>query len=138
MLFLHVWGGNREIQSGVLDQLRQAGCYVLNFNQRGFGESTGKRSLAKWGQGTSILANYLIDKGFKLWICGLSTGGAMSIDAMTLNQRIKGGNIMSPFASIDQLFKDKPELKDGLRSILGPFTDDTSRPQRSSCHYSRS
>lgn len=123
ILYLHGWGGDREVQSVLLNNLCEAGYYVLNFNQRGFLPSTGKRSLAKWHKDASILVEYLIDKGFRVWLCGLSTGGTMGISTMTLNEHVFGGIIISPFASIDQLFKDKPELQNRLYKIFGSFTE---------------
>jgi uncharacterized protein len=123
ILYLHGWGGNRETQAGLLDQLCEEGFYVLNFTQRGFDESTGKRCLAKWHLDASYIANYLIQMGLNVWICGLSTGGAMAISTMNVNEKIVGGIIISPFASLNQLFKDKPERRDRLQEIFGPFTE---------------
>jgi hypothetical protein len=123
ILYLHGWGGNRETQGGLLDQICEEGFYVLNFTQRGFDESTGKRCLAKWHLDASYLADYLIKMGLNVWICGLSTGGTMAISTMCVNERILGGIIISPFASLDQLFMDKPERRDRLQEIFGPFTE---------------
>ena len=124
ILYLHGWGGNRETQGGLLDKICEAGFYVLNFTQRGFDESTGKRCLAKWHLDASNLADCLIKMGLNVWICGVSTGGTMAISTMSVNERIVGGIIISPFASLDQLFKDKPERRDRLHRIFGPFTEE--------------
>ena len=127
ILYLHGWGGNRETQAGLLDQLCEEGFYVLNFTQRGFDESTGKKCLNKWHLDASYLADYLIKMDLKVWICGLSTGGTMAISTLNVNERIVGGIIISPFASLDQLFKDKPERRESLRDIFGPFTEQDFR-----------
>jgi len=124
ILYLHGWGGDREIQSGLLDELCLSGFYVLNFNQRGFNPSTGKRSLARWHRDASLMTDYLADHGLRVWICGLSTGGTMAVSTMAINKRLAGGIIMSPFASLNQLFDDKPELRDRLHGIFGQFTED--------------
>lgn len=124
ILYLHGWGGDREVQSGLLDNLCVAGFYVLNFSQRGFSPSTGKRSLSRWHTDASIMANYLRSQGLRVWICGLSTGGAMAVSTMSIDKEIIGGIIMSPFASLDQLFIDKPALKDRLNRIFGQLTEE--------------
>ncbi|MDQ1279350.1 MAG: uncharacterized protein QG670_612 [Thermoproteota archaeon] len=127
ILYLHGWGGNRETQSSLLDQICETGFYVLSFSQRGFDDSTGRRCLANWSLDTSYLADYLIEKGLNVWICGLSTGGTMAISAMVINERIIGGIIISPFASLDQLFKDKPERRNRLQRIFSPFAEEDFR-----------
>ncbi|MCJ7609849.1 alpha/beta hydrolase [Candidatus Bathyarchaeota archaeon] len=127
ILYLHGWGGDMEVQSGLLDELCLSGFYVLNFNQRGFNTSTGKRSLTSWHLDASLLTNYLADHGLRVWICGLSTGGTMAISTMDINKRLAGGIIMSPFASLNQLFEDKPELRDRLHGIFGQFTESDYR-----------
>jgi pimeloyl-ACP methyl ester carboxylesterase len=123
VLYLHGWGGDREAQSALLDGLCLSGFYVLNFNQRGFSPSTGKRSLGRWHRDASLLADYLADHGLRVWICGLSTGGTMAISTMDINKRLAGVIIMSPFASLDQLFMDKTELRERLHGIFGQFTE---------------
>ena len=124
ILYLHGWGGDREVQSGLLDNLCDAGFYVMNFSQRGFSPSTGKRSLGRWHIDASTMASYLRSQGLRVWICGLSTGGAMAISTMSVDKEILGGIVMSPFASLDQLFTDKPALRDRLNRIFGQLTEE--------------
>lgn len=124
ILYLHGWGGDREVQSGLLDNLCEAGFYVLNFNQRGFSPSTGKTSLSRWHVDASTMTGYLRSQGLRVWICGLSTGGSMAISTMSVNKEILGGIVMSPFTSLDQLFTDKPALRDRLNRIFGQLTEE--------------
>jgi len=48
----------------------------------------------------------------------------MAISTMSVDTEILGGIIMSPFASLDQLFIDKPALKDRLNRIFGQLTEE--------------
>jgi fermentation-respiration switch protein FrsA (DUF1100 family) len=48
----------------------------------------------------------------------------MAISTMSIDKEIMGGIIMSPFASLDQLFTDKPALKERLNKIFGQLTEE--------------
>jgi alpha-beta hydrolase superfamily lysophospholipase len=118
ILFLHGWGGEREIVGWLLDYLCTRGYHVLNFTQRGFFDSGGERKLSKWLPDASEVVDYIVKAKLEPWVCGLSTGGSLAIALTAAKSDVRGCIALAPFASFRQLFKDVPEHRRSLEKIF--------------------
>ena len=118
ILFLHGWGGNREIVGWLLDHLCDQGYHVLNFAQRGFDDSGGRRELSRWLHDSAAIVDYIEVAQLEPWVCGLSTGGSLAIALSAAKPEVRGCMALAPFASFPRLFSDKPEHRQTLEGIF--------------------
>ncbi|MBO3804244.1 MAG: alpha/beta fold hydrolase [Candidatus Brockarchaeota archaeon] len=119
VIFLHGWGGEREIVGWLLDHLCSRGYHVFNFTQRGYFDSGGGRELSKWLPDASEMVDYVARAQLEPWVCGLSTGGSLAITLAAGKSEVKGCVALSPFASFRKLFDDVPEHRKSLERIFG-------------------
>jgi alpha-beta hydrolase superfamily lysophospholipase len=118
ILFLHGWGGEREIIGWLLDHLCNQGYHVFNFTQRGFSDSGGRRELSKWLPDAAAIVDYIAKNQLELWVCGLSTGGSLAIALTAAKKEVEGCIALAPFASFRKLFDDRPDHRSVLEKIF--------------------
>jgi len=114
ILYLHGWGGDRETMGWLLDYLCAQGHHVLNFTQRGFDGSGGRRELSRWLPDASAVVDYIASTQLEPWACGLSTGGSLAIALSASKPEVRGCIALAPFASFQRLFGDRPDHRTTL------------------------
>ncbi|MGQ9514430.1 MAG: alpha/beta hydrolase [Thermoproteota archaeon] len=125
VLFLHGWGGEREIVGWLLDHLCYQGYHVLNFTQRGFFDSGGKREISKWLHDAAAIVDYIVEAQLEPWVCGLSTGGSLAIALAATKREVRGCVALAPFASFRKLFDDRPDHRSTLEKIFSDLDLET-------------
>lgn len=114
VLFLHGWGGDRETVGWLLDHLCNQGHHLLNFTQRGFDGSGGRRELSSWLPDAAAVVDYIAAAKLEPWVCGLSTGGSLAIALSAFKPEVRGCIALAPFASFPRLFSDRPDHRGTL------------------------
>jgi len=118
ILYLHGWGGDRETLGWLLDHLCAQGHYVLNFTQRGFDGSWGRRELSRWLPDAAAVVDYIAPTKLEPWVFGLSTGGSLAIALSALKPEVRGCAALAPFASFPRLFADRPDHRATLEKTF--------------------
>jgi len=93
----------------LLDHLCAQGHHVLNFTQRGFDGSGGRRELSRWLPDAAAVVDYIASTTLEPWVFGLSTGGSLAIALSALQSEVRGCVALAPFASFPRLFADRPD-----------------------------
>ena len=78
VVFCHGWGGGTPYDD-LLKTLADRGYTVLRFEQRGYGNSTGRGDLSLWPVDMAAGAAILKGAVKKVWAAGQSTGGTMAL-----------------------------------------------------------
>jgi len=123
ILYLHGWGGDRETLGWLLDYLCAQGHHVLNFTQRGFNGSEGRRELLRWLPDAAAIVDYIASSQLEPWVCGLSTGGSLAIALSASKPEVRGCIALAPFASFPRLFGDRPDHRATLERTFSDLKD---------------
>jgi pimeloyl-ACP methyl ester carboxylesterase len=118
VVFCHGWGGQAQYDD-FLELLAEKGYYALRFDQRGYGESTGKSELSLWTQDMAAAASTLRNEVDKIWAAGQSTGGTMALVAAANYRCFAGAVALAPFCSLDRILEDHPYGRPILEARFG-------------------
>ncbi len=125
IILSHGYGATQEQMLPWASFLHRAGFSVLTYDMRGVGHSSGSITLGALEQRDLVSAvNYLVsrpdvDQG-KIAALGFSLGGAVSIMAAALDQRIKAVVDDSGYAELRHWFRSS--LGEALRHLTDPFS----------------
>ncbi|MBI3090104.1 MAG: alpha/beta fold hydrolase [Candidatus Tectomicrobia bacterium] len=122
VVFSHGWGGSHKFRD-LQEYLAERGAHVLSLEHRGYGRSTGAPKLAAWPRDMSFLAGWLRERGLRVWMMGLSTGGTMTVTATARDPLIAGGIALASFASLEDVYRDRPDSRGILRDRFGELDD---------------
>jgi len=123
ILYLHGWGGDRETLGWLLDHLCAQGHHVLNFTQRGFDGSGGRRELSRWLPDAAAIVDHIASTKLEPWVIGLSTGGSLAIALSASKPKVGGCAALAPFASFPRLFADRPDHRAKLEMTFSDLDD---------------
>lgn len=111
MILLHGIGDNKESQIGLAEYLSANGYNTIIFDLRAHGQSEGK--YCTYGYYEKFDVKEFINKAEKevidlqnVGIIGTSLGGAIAIQSMATDSRIKCGVIVSTFSSLNEIVYD--------------------------------
>jgi len=120
VVFSHGWGG-AHLFDDLHAFLAKSGVTVASVEQRGYGQSTGKASLAKWPEDMAAVGEWLRVRDLRIWTLGLSTGGTMALVTAGKYDWVAGAIALSPFASLKLIRHDYPACKKILADRFGTF-----------------
>ncbi len=122
LIFCHGWGGGSQYDD-LLETLAGNGYFALRFQQRGYGDSTGRSDLSVWVEDMTACAAVLKTATNRIWAAGQSTGGTMSLIAAATQACFAGAVSLAPFCSLEQILRDNAEAKSILESRFGPLQE---------------
>jgi uncharacterized protein len=122
VVFCHGWGGGTPYDD-LLKLLADRGYYALRFEQRGYGNSTGRGDLSLWPVDMAACAAALNRVVKKVWAAGQSTGGTMSLVAATQNDCFAGAISIAPFCSLPRILEDNVNARSVLQGHFGPLQE---------------
>jgi dipeptidyl aminopeptidase/acylaminoacyl peptidase len=122
LVFCHGWGGGTPYDD-LLRLLSERGYYALRFEQRGYGNSTGKGDLSLWPVDMAACAAALNGVVNKVWAAGQSTGGTMSLVAATQHDCFAGAISIAPFCSLPRILEDNVNARRVLEGHFGPLQE---------------
>ena len=120
VIFCHGWGGGSQYDD-LLQALADNGYFAMRFQQRGYGNSTGRSDLSFWVEDMAACASVLATVTNKIWAAGQSTGGTMSLIAAATQACFAGAVSLAPFCSLEQILHDNAEANSILESRFGPW-----------------
>jgi pimeloyl-ACP methyl ester carboxylesterase len=126
VIFCHGWGGGSQYDD-LLQALADNGYFAMRFQQRGYGNSTGRSDLSFWVEDMAACASVLATVTNKIWAAGQSTGGTMSLIAAATQACFAGSVSLAPFCSLEQILRDNAEAKSILESRFGPLQENHYR-----------
>jgi pimeloyl-ACP methyl ester carboxylesterase len=118
LVFCHGWGGGSQYDD-LLEALADNDYFAMRFQQRGYGNSTGKSDLSLWVEDMAACASVLRDATNKIWAAGQSTGGTMSLIAAATRQCFTGAVSLAPFCSLERILLDNANAQSILESRFG-------------------
>src|SRR5438128_3857113 len=122
LVFCHGWGGGTPYDD-LLTTLADKGYYVLRFEQRGYGNSTGRGDLSLWPVDMAACAAVLKGAVKKVWAAGQSTGGTMALVAAATQDCFAGAISLAPFCSLPRILEDNPNARSVLGGRFGPLKE---------------
>jgi pimeloyl-ACP methyl ester carboxylesterase len=122
VVFCHGWGGGAQYDD-LLSKLAEKGYYTVRFQQRGYGESTGRADLSLWVKDMLVCGVLLSNIVQKIWAAGQSTGGAMALIAAATGGRFAGAVAFAPFCSLERIIRDNVDARSVLESHFGPLEE---------------
>jgi len=122
VVFCHGWGGGTPYDD-LLKTLADHGYTVLRFEQRGYGNSTGRGDLSLWPVDMAAGAAVLKGAVKKVWAAGQSTGGTMALVAAATQDCFAGAISLAPFCSLARILEDNPNARSVLEGHFGPFQE---------------
>lgn len=122
VVFCHGWGGGTPYDD-LLKTLAERGYTVLRFEQRGYGNSTGRGDLSLWPVDMAACAAVLNGVVQKVWAAGQSTGGTMALVAAATQDCFAGAISLAPFCSLPRILEDNPNARSVLEKRFGPLQE---------------
>jgi len=122
VVFCHGWGGGTPYDD-LLKVLADRGYTVLRFEQRGYGNSTGRGDLSLWPVDMAACAAVLKDVVKKVWAAGQSTGGTMALVAAATQDCFAGAISLAPFCNLPRILEDNPNARSVLEGRFGPLQE---------------
>ena len=122
VVFCHGWGGGTPYDD-LLKILADQGYTVLRFEQRGYGNSTGRGDLSLWPVDMAACAAVLKGAVKKVWAAGQSTGGTMALVAAATQDCFAGAISLAPFCSLPRILEDNPNARSVLEGRFGPLQE---------------
>jgi pimeloyl-ACP methyl ester carboxylesterase len=122
LVFCHGWGGGTPYDDW-LNILANKGYFVLRFEQRGYGNSTGQGDLSLWPVDMAACAAVLRGMVDKVWAAGQSTGGTMALVAATTFDCFAGAISIAPFCSLPKILEDNINARSVLEGRFGPLQE---------------
>jgi pimeloyl-ACP methyl ester carboxylesterase len=122
LIFCHGWGGGSQYDD-LLETLADNGYFAMRFQQRGYGDSTGRSDLSVWVEDMTACASVLKTATNRIWAAGQSTGGTMSLIAAATQACFAGAVSLAPFCSLEQILRDNAEARSILESRFGPLQE---------------
>ena len=122
VVFCHGWGGGTPYDD-LLETLASRGYTVLRFEQRGYGNSTGRGDLSLWPVDMAACAAVLNGVVKKVWAAGQSTGGTMALVAAATQDCFAGAISMAPFCSLSRILEDNLNARSVLEGRFGPLQE---------------
>jgi len=122
LIFCHGWGGGSQYDD-LLETLADNGYFAMRFQQRGYGDSTGRSDLSVWVEDMTACASVLKTATNRIWAAGQSTGGTMSLIAAATQACFAGAVSLAPFCSLEQILHDNAEANSILESRFGPLQE---------------
>ena len=122
IVFCHGWGGGTPYDD-LLKMLADRGYTVLRFEQRGYGNSTGRGDLSLWPVDMAACAAALKGIVKKVWAMGQSTGGTMALVAATTTDCFAGAIAIAPFCSLPRILEDNKNARAVLEARFGPLQE---------------
>ena len=122
VVFCHGWGGGTPYDD-LLKILADQGYTVLRFEQRGYGNSTGRGDLSLWPVDMAACAAVLKGAVKKVWAAGQSTGGTMALVAAATQDCFAGAISLAPFCSLPRILEDNPNARSVLEARFGPLQE---------------
>ena len=122
VIFCHGWGGGSQYDD-LLQALADRGYFAMRFQQRGYGNSTGRSDLSFWVEDMAACASVLATVTNKIWAAGQSTGGTMSLIAAATQACFAGAVSLAPFCSLKQILRDNAAAQSILESRFGPLQE---------------
>jgi len=126
LIFCHGWGGRSQYDD-LLETLADNGYFAMRFQQRGYGDSTGRSDLSVWVEDMTACASVLKTATNRIWAAGQSTGGTMSLIAAATQACFAGAVSLAPFCSLEQILRDNAEANAILESRFGPLQEKDHR-----------
>ena len=126
VIFCHGWGGGSQYDD-LLETLADNGYFAMRFQQRGYGDSTGRSDLSVWVEDMTACASVLKTATNRIWAAGQSTGGTMSLIAAATQPCFAGAVSLAPFCSLEQILHDNAEANSILESRFGPLQEKDHR-----------
>jgi len=122
VVFCHGWGGGTPYDD-LLKVLSDRGYTLLRFEQRGYGNSTGRGDLSLWPVDMAACAAVLKGAVKKVWAAGQSTGGTMALVAAATQDCFAGAISLAPFCSLPRILEDNPNARSVLEGRFGPLQE---------------
>ena len=126
LIFCHGWGGGSQYDD-LLETLADNGYFAMRFQQRGYGDSTGRSDLSVWVEDMTACASVLKTATNRIWAAGQSTGGTMSLIAAATQPCFAGAVSLAPFCTLGRILIDNPNAKSILESRFGPLQEKDHR-----------
>ena len=128
VIFVHGIGSKKESFYDTANAYAKLGYHAFTFDQRAHGESEGAYITYGYYEKKDLIAivDYLegLYPDLDIGIWGSSLGGAVALQALAIEQRLKFGVISSTFADLGEVVHAYQRRY--LKGIsLGPFTDHT-------------
>ena len=124
VVFCHGWGGGTPYDD-LLKTLADRGYTVLRFEQRGYGNSSGRGDLSLWPVDMAACAAVLSGVVKKVWAAGQSTGGTMALVAAATQDCFFGAISLAPFCSLPRILEDNPNARSVLEGRFGTAARET-------------
>jgi pimeloyl-ACP methyl ester carboxylesterase len=137
LIMLHGINGNRSFFLRSAAQQAANGIAVFVFDQRGHGESGGEFCTFGYNEKKDIstildtLQHYIPNIPIGVW--GQSLGGAVAIQALEYDKRLKFGIVESTFARLSDIVYDYMELRLGFKARF--LSDHALRKAEGIAHF---
>lgn len=122
VVFCHGWGGGTPYDD-FLALLTDRGYWALRFEQRGYGESTGRADLSLWAEDMAACASFFGGVANRVWAAGQSTGGAIALVAATTHDCFSGAIAIASFCSLERIITDNVNARRILEGRFGPLQE---------------
>ena len=137
LIMLHGINGNRSFFLRSAAQQAANGIAVFVFDQRGHGQSGGEFCTFGYNEKKDIstildtLQHYIPNTSIGVW--GHSLGGAVAIQALEHDKRLKFGIVESTFTRLDDIVYDYMELRLGFKARF--LSDHALRKAEGIAHF---